>query len=221
MSDPASERSSKRVLEPIERISEVLFGLIMVLTFTGSLSVAEVGRQEVRTLLVSALGCNLAWGVIDAIMYLMACLSERARGIRTILAIRKAVDPPAAHRVIAGALPPAVAQVLQPSELERVRLHVNQLPEPPGRPRLRPQDWRGAVGVFFLVFLSTFPLVLPFLFMTNPGRALRLSNGIAIVLLFLTGCAFGRCAGHRPWVTGIAMVGLGGVLVGITIALGG
>jgi hypothetical protein len=28
----------KRVLEPNERITEVLFGLIMVLTFTGSLS---------------------------------------------------------------------------------------------------------------------------------------------------------------------------------------
>ena len=37
-------KSSKRVLDPIDRVSEVLFGLIMVLTFTGSLSVAEAGR---------------------------------------------------------------------------------------------------------------------------------------------------------------------------------
>ena len=46
-----SEPSSKRVLEPIERIAEVLFGIIMVLTFTGSLSVAEAaepGRTTVR-----------------------------------------------------------------------------------------------------------------------------------------------------------------------------
>jgi hypothetical protein len=34
---------------------------------------------------------------------------------------------------------------LQPAELERVRLHVNRLPEPAERPRLHPQDWRGAV----------------------------------------------------------------------------
>ena len=59
-------RISKRVLEPIERVSEVLFGLIMVLTFTGSLSVAEAGREDVRTMLIGALGCNLAWGIIDA-----------------------------------------------------------------------------------------------------------------------------------------------------------
>ena len=39
---------TSRVLEPIERVSEVLFGLIMVLTFTGSLSVADAGRDDVH-----------------------------------------------------------------------------------------------------------------------------------------------------------------------------
>ena len=43
------DRSCNRVLKPIDRVSKVLFGLIMVLTFTGSLSVAEAGRGEVRT----------------------------------------------------------------------------------------------------------------------------------------------------------------------------
>ena len=81
---------TKRVLEPIDRISEVLFGLIMVLTFTGSLSVAESGRSEVRTMLIAALGCNLAWGFIDALFYLMGCLSERANNLRTWQAVRQA-----------------------------------------------------------------------------------------------------------------------------------
>jgi hypothetical protein len=51
---------SKRVLDPHERISEVLFGLIMVLTFTGSISIAEAGREDIRAVLIAALGCNLA-----------------------------------------------------------------------------------------------------------------------------------------------------------------
>jgi hypothetical protein len=80
MSDEAS-KSSKRVLEPIERVSEVLFGLIMVLTFTGSLSVAESGRDDVRTMLIGALGCNIAWGIIDGIFYLMGSLAEKGRGL--------------------------------------------------------------------------------------------------------------------------------------------
>src|SRR6185503_16237624 len=111
MANPSTEPSSKRVLEPIERISEALFGLIMVLTFTGSISVAEAGREDIRTMLIGALGCNLAWGIIDAIMYLMACLSERGRDLRTILAVRKETQPEKAHRIIADALPDAVVPV--------------------------------------------------------------------------------------------------------------
>jgi VIT1/CCC1 family predicted Fe2+/Mn2+ transporter len=213
--------TSKRVLEPIERISEALFGLIMVLTFTGSLSVAGAGRSEIRTMLIGALGCNLAWGVIDGIMYLMACLTERGQHLRVLRAVRKAATPEAAHRVIVNALPPAVAPVLQAPELERMRVHVIQLPEPPARPQLHSRDLRGALGVFLIVFLSTLPVVLPFLFMTETLRALRVSNGIAIVMLFLTGSAFGRCAGYHPWLMGVSMVVLGSVLVAITIALGG
>ena len=98
---------------------------------------------------------------------------------------------------------------------------LKQLPESPDRAHLDKGDWLGAVGVFLLVFLSTFPVVIPFIFMHNAGLALRLSNGIAILMLFLTGYAYGKCVERRPWLMGISMVVLGGVLVGLTIALGG
>ena len=94
----------KRALDPIDRVSEVLFGLIMVLTFTGSLSVAEAGREDVRTMLIGALGCNLAWGIIDAVFYLMGCLAEKSRGLATFRAVREAADPEQAQRLIADAL---------------------------------------------------------------------------------------------------------------------
>ena len=112
-----SIKSSKRVLEPNERISEVLFGLIMVLTFTGSLSVAEAGRAEVRTMLIGALGCNLAWGIIDGVLYLMGCLAEKGRDLMTYRAVRKITDPQQAQRLIARALPSVLASVVQPAEL--------------------------------------------------------------------------------------------------------
>src|SRR6186713_468517 len=102
---------SRRVLEPHERISEVLFGLIMVLTFTGSLSVAEAGHEDVRTMLIGALGCNLAWGIIDGILYLMSCLAERGRNLRLLKAVRAERDPAHARRLIAGALPAVVSSV--------------------------------------------------------------------------------------------------------------
>jgi hypothetical protein len=220
MSDAATQ-STKRVLEPHERISEVLFGLIMVLTFTGSLSVAESGRDDIRTMLIGALGCNLAWGIIDGVLYLMGCLAERGRNLATYRAVRQATDPAKAQALIAGALPPLVASVLKSEELEAVRQRLVQLPEPPARARLGGQDWWGAFGVFLLVFLSTFPVAVPFLLMQHVPLAMRLSNGIAVTMLFLSGMAYGRCVGRSPWGFGIAMVILGGGLVALTMALGG
>ena len=137
MPENSSERSSKRVLEPIDRVSEVLFGLIMVLTFTGSLSVAEAGRDDVRTMLIGALGCNLAWGIIDGVLYLMGCLAEKGADLLTFRAVRKATDPNEAQRLIADALPSVVASVLKPAELEAVHQRLKQLPEPPEQARLQ------------------------------------------------------------------------------------
>ena len=214
-------RPTKRVLDPIDRVSEVLFGLIMVLTFTGSLSVAEAGRDDVRTMLIGALGCNVAWGIIDAMLYLMGCLAEKGHGLMTYRAVRKATDLQKGQRLIADALPPLVASILEPAELETMRRRLIQLPEPPERAHLSKDEWLGSIGVFLIVFVSTFPVVLPFIFMRSVGPALRVSNAIAIVMLFLTGYAFGSMTGRHAWLMGIAMVVLGSILVGMTIALGG
>jgi VIT1/CCC1 family predicted Fe2+/Mn2+ transporter len=55
----------------------------------------------------------------------------------------------------------------------------------------------------------------------DAATALRVSNLVAVVLLFLSGYAFGRTSGYYPWGVGCAMVVLGAVLVGLTIVLGG
>ena len=220
-STPPAE-GSKRVLEPIDRVSEVLFGLIMVLTFTGSLSVAEAGRDDVRTMLIGALGCNLAWGIIDGLLYLMGNLAERGRSLTTYRSVRAAPDAQQALGRIADALPPLLASILQPAELASIHERLKQLPEPPPRARLTRDDWLGALGVFLLVFLSTFPVVIPFLVIRDDAtRALRVSNAVAIVMLFITGYAYGRITGWRPWLVGISMVILGSALVAMTMALGG
>jgi hypothetical protein len=211
----------KRVLEPDARISEVLFGLIMVLTFTGSLSVAEAGREDVRTMLIGALGCNLVWGIIDGVLYLMGCLAESARNLMTFQAVLGTDDSQKAQQLIVAALPPIVGSVLQPAELATIVQRLRQLPEPPARARLSATEWLGAVGVFLLVFLSTFPVAVPFLVVHDARPALRISNAIAIAMLFIAGVAYGRCVGRSPWAVGIAMVVLGCVLVALTIALGG
>ena len=221
MEVPSPPSISKRFIEPEERIAEVLFGLIMVLTFTGSLSVAEAGRDDVRTMLKGALGCNVAWGIIDALLYLMTCLSAQAREIRAWRGLQRAQDPAEAHRILANALPATMAANLGPAEFEPVRRKLMQSIAPAAPPRLGKEQWLGALAVALWVMITTFPVALPFMFIGEIRQAMRASNAIAVVLLFLTGYAFGRVAEWRPWRTGAAMVVLGLVLVALTMALGG
>ena len=215
------ESVRKHVLDPGERIAEVLFGLIMVLTFTGSLSIAEAGRDDVRAMLIGAVGCNIAWGIIDGLFYLMGCLAERGRNLTTYRAVRQAADPGQAHQMLAELLPPFLAPALRLEELERLRQRLVGLQEPPEHARLNASDWRGAFAVFLLVFFSTFPVAVPFMVMDSAMAAMRVSNAVAIVMLFTTGFAYGRLVGRTPWTFGVLMVALGSALVALTIALGG
>ncbi len=193
----------------------------MVLTFTGSLSVATSGREDVKAMLIGAIGCNLAWGIVDAIMYVMNSLAERGRNVVSFRRLRAERDPARARRVIADALPPVVAQISTEEELESLRQRLATMPEPQGHAALNRGDLLAALAVFLLVFLSTFPVVLPFFLTSDAMRALRLSNAIAIFMLLVGGYEYGRYAGFRPWRAAFVMVTIGILLVAATIALGG
>jgi hypothetical protein len=210
-----------RVLDPSERTAEVLFGLIMVLTFTGSLSITEAGRADIRAMLIAALGCNLAWGVIDGILYLLGALAERNRDLGVYRAVIAARAPADAHRAIREALPSVLASALSPVDVEEIRRRLRRQPEAPATARLEPADWAGALGVCLLVFLSTFPVALPFLLMQDAPAALRASNAVAVGMLFMAGAAYGRSIHRSPGLMGASMVLLGLVLVAMTIVLGG
>src|SRR3954468_18556439 len=144
-------RTSGRRLDPIERTCEILFGVIVVLTFTGSISVADP-REDTWTVLVAAIACNLAWGIVDAVMYVIASFSERARAAATIRAIRSANSDGTARHLIRGALPSAVSTVMTPDEIDGLRLRLLDLPQVPAEASLKASDFLGGFGVFLLVF---------------------------------------------------------------------
>ena len=172
-----------RYLDPGERLGEILFGLIMVLTFT-SAARATLGESETsaRDLLIAALGCNIAWGVIDGGMYIMSAMLERA----------------AVARERAGAAGGAVP---------RTRLHRD--------------DINGALSCGWLVFAATFPVTVPFMLVDDAYVALRLSNTLLIVMLFLVGYQWGGYANVHKWAAGLVFTVVGLIFVAIAIALGG
>ena len=99
-------------LKPSESLTEVVAGLIMALTFTLGASVLSGGGADgVRAALVGAIGCNVAWGIIDGVLYMMASTFERNRQLRFRRAIASAADKAAALAAIRGELDPYLASV--------------------------------------------------------------------------------------------------------------
>ena len=216
----ATTSKRPRLVDPVDRVAEALFGLIMAVTIVGSMSIAEAGRNEVRTVLIAALGCNLAWGLVDAVMYLVRTLVERTRN--AALAVRVVgSDAAAAQRIIAGTLPAHVAALTGPAELEGMRRRLLEL-GPPERRVLDASDFATAFGIFLFVVVATFPVVIPFLATDDLARAMNGSRIVTLVMLFIAGYTLGRYS-HDPHPARIGMfaAAFGAVLILAVIALGG
>jgi len=215
---------ARRYLDPASRLGEVLFGLIMVLTITSTagLTMAE-GREGVRQLLFTAIGCNLAWAIIDAIMYLMNCVTVRSGKLQLIRAVQTAPDSETALALIQEGVEPELQSLLDPagvagfsqSTLKHMRL-AKIVPI-----ALTKEDFYGALACFWLVLIACLPATLPFLIFSAPRFALRVSNFLLIVLLFLVGRAWARHVKTNQLVAGSVMVAVGLALVGIAVLLGG
>jgi len=225
MAQPPGKKSfTAKHLDPPSRLGEILFGLIMVLsaTLTAGLTVAE-GKPGVRQLLHSALGCNIAWGIIDGIMYVMNCVTERSGRARLIEGIRNATDPDAALGLIRSELEPELETLTRPEDREAVyesilkHLDHARVVET----KVTKEDCYGAIACFWLVFISCLPAAAPFLIFEQPRLALRVSNFLLIAMLFLVGQKWAQYAKTNRPLAGLAMVVIGLALVGIAVSLGG
>jgi hypothetical protein len=205
----------------VDRVSEMLFGLFMALTFVGAVSVTESGRADVQALLAAALGCNLAWGLVDAVMYLVRTITDRGKSLTLIRSVRAATDTETARALVKSSLSKPLAGVMMDAEVEVIRQRIVALPSPPERPTLKSEDLLAALAVFLLVVAATFPVAIPFLIIDDIGLAKAVSRAIALAMLFFGGLALGRYAGYGSWKTGLMMAGLGAALVTAVIALGG
>jgi VIT1/CCC1 family predicted Fe2+/Mn2+ transporter len=209
------------VLSPVDRVSELLFGLFMALTFVGAVSAATAGSEEIRTMFAAALGCNLAWGLVDAVMYLVRTVTDRGRSLTLVRSVRAAPDAEAGRALIERSLSRDAAGLFSSTEIEAIRGRIVALTTLPARPTLHRDDLLAALAIFLIVVASTFPVVLPFVLIQDVGLAKNVSRAIALAMLFGGGLALGRYAGYGSWRVGFMMVGLGTALVAAINALGG
>jgi VIT1/CCC1 family predicted Fe2+/Mn2+ transporter len=217
--DHAEQREP--VLDTVDRVSELCFGLFMALTFVGAISVVSAGPDSGRKLMYSALGCNLAWGLADAVMFLVRTLTNRGKRLSLALNIKQQSDSALAVQTLHDALPTSMRGLVATPELELIRARLVAMETLPRRARLGAADFAGAFGIFVIVVLSTFPVALPFVLFHDIQVALIVSRVLTLLMLFAGGYALGRFAGMSGWRAGFSMVALGSALTMAIVALGG
>jgi hypothetical protein len=215
---PATQRG---LLNTEDRVSEILFGIIMTLTFTCTYSVISSDGTPLKNMLHGAIGSTIAWGIVDAVMYLIMLLTYREREFTFLNFIQKSKDKDKANQLINDSLPAAIAQLMPQREIEALRQKLLHIPAPTVQKRLTFKDYMAAIFIFLIVIFSTFPVVLPFLFFEDTPTAMRVSNFIAILMMFGCGWSLGKYAGRKSFYMGMMVSLIGIVLVLTTILLGG
>ncbi|HWS40521.1 MAG TPA: hypothetical protein VN247_04425, partial [Arenimonas sp.] len=116
-------------LDPIDRTSEVVFGTLMAMSFSGTLSVATAGEQDIHMMMIAALGCNLAWGLADSVMYLVAVATEQRRKITLVERLQQTNDQDEADRLVADQLPLRLQSHMNPIALDAMRRSLKDIKE--------------------------------------------------------------------------------------------
>jgi hypothetical protein len=213
-----------RFLDPATTLGEVMFGLIMTLTFTlgAGIIIEDEGREGARQLLIAAIGCNIAWGIIDGALYLVGQLFHRSQRRRLAWAVRN-TDERGATAMVASELDEFLENVTGAAERNALYKHIaaNLRSTPANIRPLTKDDVVGAIASFWLVVLTSLPAAVPFLLIDEAQFALRVSNAVLLALLFVTGFWWARYTLDRPWVVGLGFLAGGIALVLMAIALGG
>lgn len=212
----------QRHLDPATRVAEAMFGLIMAMGITGAVRVSshQASHQE---LFIAVLGCNVAWGLVDAVMFVMLKLFERSRRAKIVRDVQSASNESQALHCIQAEF----AELLEPLATLEERNQIYQWAlatlrrTPQVTPTINRNDIMGGIAVGLLVMLVTMPLVLPFMVISHFDTAVRASNFIALALLFALGNLWAREVGAHPLRISCGVTGVGVVLVLLTIALGG
>ncbi|BBU32297.1 hypothetical protein BTHE68_60310 (plasmid) [Burkholderia sp. THE68] len=219
--DSPQERAREPVLDTVDRVSELCFGLFMALTFVGTVSATTGGDAAGRKMLYTAFGCNLAWGLADAVMYLVRTIADRARRHALALSIQRERDAAAGVRALRERLSTALDPFVSDADLEAIRKRIAASTSLPERARFMRGDFLAALGIFIIIVLSTFPVAAPFVLVRHVPTALLISRVLTLAMLFFCGFALGGYAGWSGWKAGLSMMALGVLLTMAIIALGG
>ena len=221
----------ERLLDPIDRLVEGIYSVLIVLTFTLAAraihsydATVDVNDWQLALqLFLAAAGCAVAWGLIDGAMYVLTCAFERGKDRRLYRLVGNAATEEAGIAALADELDDELSPLADEAErrqiyaalIRRLRL------APPPPTGIRKGDLAGGLGTFLVAVAAAVPVLLPLLLPLNAEQRVRASNIVAFIMLFLMGYGCARYAGGKPLRTGLLLTILGAVMVLVAIPLGG
>jgi len=210
-------------LTPSERLEQALYSLILVLTVIGAIEITISREQQTSsTLLYAALGTSIAWGIVDAVIYVLTGLHERNHHVRVVTRVKKKPKMDGI-RQIEDELEEGLIGVLDKEERDRIaeQVHATIKLATPKRQGVTRDDMLGGIASFLLSIVVVLPPLLPFVLNLPLDYSIRLSNVIAIAMLFIVGYVSGGLGGMNRirWAVTITVLGI--VIVLVTILLGG
>ena len=229
---PSAKGFVESLLDPIDRLSETIFSILILLTFTLAFRIikfsgspqASFTSENVNELLIGALSAILAWGLIDGVMYALLGLFERGERHRLLKNIQAAESEPEAVSTIADELD----YILEPISDDAVRQKLyasvyTHLKDSQPRPvSFNRYDFTGALGHVVVALIAVVPSLTPLLLLRHdPALAIRISNIVSFVVLFIVGYRWGQYTGANPWRTGLLLTAVAMVMVLVAIPLGG
>ena len=203
-------------------MAEVICGLVMVLSFTAATS-SVFENTTSHALLIAILGCNISWGIVDGVTYILGNLMNRGARSRLIVKVKSSPDDPHVAQAIASRIENVLGDLLTQQQSEQVQQWILQgaARAEPHPTRLKKEDLYTAIACFSIVFGAAIPVLVPFLLIKSEAIALRVSNGLILAMLFAIGWRWAPFANMNRLATGLGLLSLGVVLVLITVALGG
>jgi hypothetical protein len=229
---PPQEGFLNRLIDPIDRLSETIFSVLILLTFTLAYRIIRLGPDPYEPippdymvgLFVAALGATVAWGMVDGVVYTLLSFLERGEKHRFLASVQTATTEEGRLEAIAGELDYVLEpitgadqrQMLYHDVLEHLR---DSQPKPV---RLTRDDVLGGLASTLVAVLAVLPSLAPLLLLRDHYvLALRVSNVISFAVLFYTGYQWGKYSGSNPWKLGLLLFLIGAVLALIAIPLGG
>lgn len=222
----------ERLLDPIDLLSQAIYSILIVLTFTLAFRIARFGAgalatassEQINQLLIAAVGAALAWGVIDGIMYVLMSVFERSERHRLLQGILSAQTEQEGLDAIQAELEHILEPITKESDRRDLYRDVlAHLREGELRPvGLKREDIVGGLGSVLVAVGAALPSIAPLaLIRNNPFLAIRASNVVSFIMLFILGYRWGAYTGANPWKTGLLLVAVGVIMTLVAIYLGG